>query len=440
MTRSLSHLCKELVDSGDSLVNCFLGEMSDMRPETLTSIERGLRNKLMLFAADSRIGHAFRGEKAGANCFDWTKLEAFNIFLRIPADKIEEWSGAINLMYTQLIRCLERRPEKYTAAGANNVQTLLMMDEFARFGKLEMVTSALSTLRSKAVNICLVVQSMAQLDNIYSVFGRRIIFDNCQYQVILRSNDAETQKYLADLIGAHMVAHRSVSEHMNNHLGPTGYNRQWSETREYAVQPHELAMLEDILLLTPEGFWRLDKPRPYPTVSNLIFAGCHSASVDDPILLERENICIDNKGAKKMSIDERKANAEQRIDAAARSRRVEQRRIHEEEKKKKEQHRNFVNLCDEIDKAERRWDARMARRFIGSLPNELERQEWVRIVQEFVTECFVSCGLVPPCPPHCDHSDRRAGRFLQNEGPGARQAGVPSPLAQAVGGRAESGL
>ena len=54
---------------------------------------------------------------------------------------------------------------------------------------------------------------------------------------------------------------------------------------------------------------------------------------------------------------------------------------------------DLQHLCDEINKAEKRWDARTARLFIGSLPNEVPRQEWVRIVQEFVMDCFVSSGL-----------------------------------------------
>ncbi len=54
---------------------------------------------------------------------------------------------------------------------------------------------------------------------------------------------------------------------------------------------------------------------------------------------------------------------------------------------------DLQNLCDEIDKAECRYDARTARTFIGSLPNELPADELVQIVQEFVKENFVSQGL-----------------------------------------------
>lgn len=53
----------------------------------------------------------------------------------------------------------------------------------------------------------------------------------------------------------------------------------------------------------------------------------------------------------------------------------------------------FQYLCDEIERAETRWDARTARLFIGSLPNELSPGELVRIVHEFIDSNFVSQNL-----------------------------------------------
>lgn len=54
---------------------------------------------------------------------------------------------------------------------------------------------------------------------------------------------------------------------------------------------------------------------------------------------------------------------------------------------------NLQNLCDEINNAERRYDARTAREFIGSLPNELQLHEQKRIVEEFVNSNFIAYDL-----------------------------------------------
>lgn len=68
-------------------------------------------------------------------------------------------------------------------------------------------------------------------------------------------------------------------------------------------------------------------------------------------------------------------------------------------------------LCDEIERAEVRWDARTARQFIGSLPNELPQVELIRIVHEFVTDNFVRCGL---CAVAAIHRGRNADTPLKN--------------------------
>ena len=53
----------------------------------------------------------------------------------------------------------------------------------------------------------------------------------------------------------------------------------------------------------------------------------------------------------------------------------------------------FRSLCDEIDKAERRYDARTAREFKCSLPNELPSHELIQIVTDYIEDNFVNHGL-----------------------------------------------
>lgn len=352
---AVSTLCKELRRSENIQVKLLLGQAADMKEETLAVVDRGLRNKLMLFAADPYISHAFRGTRERAECFSWNDLERYNVFLRIPASRIEQWSGAINLMYTQLIRHLERRPEQYSAEGQNNTQTLLLMDEFARFGKLEMITAAMSTLRSKNVNICLMVQSVAQLDKIYGEHDRRIIFDNCQYQAILRANDAETQKYICDLIGTCIRRQHSVGEQMDDFMNTIGYSKQISEVRELRIFPHELSTLEDVLLLSPYGFCRVEKHKPGRFMETLkqrptpIFnaAMLLAKKPEDTVLpLDSSAATNDikfkmNEGAVILTISERTQKGSKRIDAAKHQQRLEQEEAHNVQKKIG-QRRNYI--------------------------------------------------------------------------------------------------
>lgn len=68
---------------------------------------------------------------------------------------------------------------------------------------------------------------------------------------------------------------------------------------------------------------------------------------------------------------------------------------------------NLQRLCDEIDNAEKRYDARTAREFIGSLPNELPTHELIQIVKEYVSDNFVKYGLCAVAAIHegCNETD-----------------------------------
>lgn len=54
---------------------------------------------------------------------------------------------------------------------------------------------------------------------------------------------------------------------------------------------------------------------------------------------------------------------------------------------------NLQSFCDEIDRAEARYDARTAREFKGSLPNELSLSEQIQIIREYIDTNFISHDL-----------------------------------------------
>lgn len=283
---SEKNLINRIKNSTNEFAKAELGMFVDMPRETIALIDRELRNGLEKFW-NPVIQNAFRGERdckkaswcenescigctklKSETCFSWDNLESSIIFLKIPENKINQMSGMINLMYTQLLEHLEQRPDNYTADGRKNVPTLIIMDEFARFGKLDGIKDAVSTLRSKSVCVCLVVQSIAQLDSIYGECERRIIMDNCRYKAILGSNDPDTQLLLSRLIGTALKRNYSFSESLDVDMEVTGTSKEHSVIREVIVQPHTLALMNDVILITPNGNCRIDKIRLYSDEPN----------------------------------------------------------------------------------------------------------------------------------------------------------------------------
>lgn len=276
-------LIEEIVKSGNEAAIMHINQFRDIEyPEDnkmLAGISAELSNRVMLFATDNRIKTAFT---PGKDMLRWEDLESHNIYVRIPEDKLGQWDGAITLMLTQLIRTLERRPDRYSKDGTLKKlpPVLLLLDEFPRLGKMDVIQNAVSTLRSKGVTICLIVQSLTQLDKIYGKETRQIIVDNCQYKVILNVTDPENQRIFSDIIGSINVRKQGISasgslnqgaskgssfndsytvSHGNSSGESASITGNISVVREPIIFPHELATLKDVLLMTPEGFCRVGK-------------------------------------------------------------------------------------------------------------------------------------------------------------------------------------
>lgn len=62
-------------------------------------------------------------------------------------------------------------------------------------------------------------------------------------------------------------------------------------------------------------------------------------------------------------------------------------------------------ICNKIESAENRYDARTAREFKASLPNELSVQENIQIVQEYITANFLQYGLCAIAAIHEGRND-----------------------------------
>jgi type IV secretion system protein VirD4 len=276
LTTPIWGLIAEIEDKApevDFHIKQFSGIENPADNKMLTGISAELNNKVIGLAANLPIKKSFTPAE---NSINWDDLESHNIFMRVPEDKLGQYDGALTLMITQLIRSLERRKDKQftldgkpkvLSANGNEIPpTLLLLDEFPRLGKIDVIQNAVSTLRSKGVTICLMMQSLAQLDRIYGVDTRKIIVDNCQYKAILNVTDPGNQKIFSDMAGTIVVPTAGVTSTetdsvLNDSSVSEGF--QLTETREPSIHPHEFACLSnDMVLMTPEGYCRVNKA-PY---------------------------------------------------------------------------------------------------------------------------------------------------------------------------------
>lgn len=254
---SVPELLEKIKHSNFVIAKMFVSDITDLKKEHQAAIGTDMKQHIIVFATDSCIQEALSSSKK--NTFSWDDIttadEAPNIFLRLNQDRLEQWGSMTRLILTQLIRTLERRPDKQSPQGRNIRPILLLLDEFPLLGKIAAITNALTTLRSKRVTFCLMIQSIAQLDAIYGHDVRKIIVDNCQYKAILNITEPDSQEYFSRLIGSIPVGRQSISRNHDPYVGRITYGQQIQEVRDPLILPHEFATNTDILLHTPYGFF-----------------------------------------------------------------------------------------------------------------------------------------------------------------------------------------
>ena len=255
---SSSQICTYIQNSDCAAAKMFINEFDKLKEEQRASVYTEMQSYILIYATDSDIQEAFSrdGEVFSWDIFAGSTDDTPNVFLCFNQDALEQWGGMIRLMITQLIRMLERRPDKHSVDGSKILPLLVLLDEFPLLGKMDVISNALTTLRSKKVTFGLVIQSIPQLDAIYGKDVRKIILDNCQYKVILKVTEPDSQEYLSRMIGNFPTVNKSVSlgSDYEERLYPIG--GQLHETREPLVYSHEFAANEDILLYVDGKLFR----------------------------------------------------------------------------------------------------------------------------------------------------------------------------------------
>jgi len=183
---------------------------------------------------------------------------SIDLTINVPEHLLRQWKNLLSLMVNHFLLFFERRNEAHDLPPI-----LFLLDEFPRLGKIPFIIDALATLRSKRITICLILQSLAQLDMIYGKSERKVIADTCAYKAILGATDPETQEYFSKLVGTYDKAKKGYGVTFDPFVGLLGRSKSENTSTEEKriIKPEEFATLGDIVLLHPfkPGFLRVGK-------------------------------------------------------------------------------------------------------------------------------------------------------------------------------------
>ncbi|MGN0599717.1 MAG: VirD4-like conjugal transfer protein, CD1115 family [Oscillospiraceae bacterium] len=116
------------------------------------------------------------------------------LFLNV-SDTDRTFDHLINVFYTQALQLLCSEADAATD-GRLKVPVRIIMDDFAASARIPDFDKVISVIRSREISVSLILQSMTQLESMYSHAEATTIVNNCDHLIYLGSQDMETAQFI----------------------------------------------------------------------------------------------------------------------------------------------------------------------------------------------------------------------------------------------------
>ena len=230
-------LLNDIAKQQNPIANMFISSFAGASEQNTAGCKQAADDALKLFATNDKIKNALRKVPSYEKAISPATLETSSVYIYIPDEKLKIYGDLLRIITAQSMEYFSSRPTE-------NKQTILFcLDEFASFGKLQIVES-LRKLRKRRIRILVLTQSLADLDMIYGKDERKAMLSNFKFTVLLGCKDTETQEYFSKMIGE------------KRSLLATDPNQK----PQPIIKPADLAHLEqDLFVICDDGAIRLRK-------------------------------------------------------------------------------------------------------------------------------------------------------------------------------------
>lgn len=167
-------------------------------------------------------------------------------FFCITSDQDSTFDFLASLFFSFLFIRLVRYADNYGEGGKLPVPVNFVLDEFPNIGAIPDFKKKISTTRSRAINISVIFQNLAQLQNRYPDGAWQEILGNCDTQLFLGCTDDVTAKLVSDRTGEITVSVSSRTKNLNT----------W-RVSDYTPEYREARSIGKRKLLTPDEILRL---------------------------------------------------------------------------------------------------------------------------------------------------------------------------------------
>ncbi len=134
------------------------------------------------------------------------------VFLTI-SDTDRSLDGLVSLFYTQVLQVLCNYADTRCENSALPVPVRLYLDDFATNCRIPDFDKAISVIRSRNIAVSVVLQSITQLETLYSHAAAMTIVNGCDHLVYLGGQDVETARFVS------VKANKTVDTVLNQPVG-----------------------------------------------------------------------------------------------------------------------------------------------------------------------------------------------------------------------------
>ncbi len=184
---------------------------------------------------------AFKGAiEESSFSFNDLRTGQMTVYLVVPEQYIGSCAIWVRLLLESAVFSV---PEVF---GSLNISTselrqdqriLFLLDELPAFGKMDLVSVNMATLRGRGINLWLFVQNMSQLEATYGKEIMRTVMANISCMQVFESDELEELEYLTRLIGEEFHDVQSVTINGSKTEGSsvaTGHSRAISNSESFS--------------------------------------------------------------------------------------------------------------------------------------------------------------------------------------------------------------
>jgi type IV secretion system protein VirD4 len=216
-----------------------LYDVIDLAPVTASSIRKTFTSRLDLWL-NPMLDAATSG-----NDFDLRALrrQAMSIYVGVNPDDLHRLRPVLSLFFQQAIGLQTRALPEHDLTL--KLQVMMMLDEFTALGRIPIIAESISYLPGYNVRVVLVIQTPAQLREIYGAHASETMLKSLAARIVFAPKDYSDAREISDELGFTTVKVKTVSKPIFDFesKGRRSRSQSVSEQRRALLLPQEVKEL-----------------------------------------------------------------------------------------------------------------------------------------------------------------------------------------------------